>query len=180
VFRATGHSLRGIRLLQSLSQAELAGLEQRCRWRRVVAGQRILDRSSDDRDVFFAVEGNVRAVDFSATGREVVYAIIGAGGHFGELSAIDGFARSASVVAIEDCLLAALPPTQFEALIRDQPEIAIGLLRGHQVVTQLSLDNRSRSLPIVGTSCLAPRLQSMARTMGRASLFSCQPPTRPF
>ena len=130
MFRATGHSLRGIRLLQSLSQAELAGLEQHCRWRRVVAGQRILDRSSDSRDVFFVVEGSVRAVDFSATGREVVYAVIGAGGHFGELSAIDGLARSASVVAIEDCLLAALPPTQFEALIRGQPEIAIGLLRG--------------------------------------------------
>jgi CRP/FNR family transcriptional regulator, cyclic AMP receptor protein len=130
VFRATGHSLRGIRLLQSLSQAELAGLEQHCRWRRVVAGQRILDRSSDSRDVFFVVEGSVRAIDFSATGREVVYAVIGAGGHFGELSAIDGLARSASVVAIEDCLLAALPPTQFEALIRGQPEIAIGLLRG--------------------------------------------------
>jgi CRP/FNR family cyclic AMP-dependent transcriptional regulator len=90
VFRATGHSLRGIRLLQSLSQAELAEPEQHCRWRRVVARQRILDRSSDNRDVFFVVEGSVRAVDFSATGREVVYAMIGAGGHFGELSAIDG------------------------------------------------------------------------------------------
>jgi CRP-like cAMP-binding protein len=61
---------------------------------------------------------------------EVVSAVIGAGGHFGEISAIDGLARSASVAAIEDCLLAALPPTQFEALIRDQPEIAIELLRG--------------------------------------------------
>lgn len=116
-------------MLQSLSQAELAGLEQHCRWRRVVAGQRILDRSSDNRDVFFVVEGSVRAVDFSATGREVVYAVIGAGGHFGELSAIDGLARSASVVAIEDCLLAALTPTQFESLIRGQPEVAVALLR---------------------------------------------------
>jgi CRP/FNR family cyclic AMP-dependent transcriptional regulator len=34
------------------------------------------------------------------------------------------------VVATEDCLLGAPPPTQFEALIRDQPEVAIGLLRG--------------------------------------------------
>ena len=129
VFQAADHSLRGVRLLQSLADAELVALEQRCRWRRAGAGQQILDRSSDNRDVFFVIEGSVRAVDFSATGREVVYGVIGAGGHFGELSAIDGLARSASVVAIEDCLLAALPPTQFESLIRAQPEVAIGLLR---------------------------------------------------
>jgi CRP/FNR family transcriptional regulator, cyclic AMP receptor protein len=121
--------LRHINLLRALSDGELRALEQRCRWQRYAAGQQILDRSSDNRDAFFVVEGSVRAVDFSPTGREVVYAVIGAGGHFGELSAIDGLARSASVVAIEDCLLAALPPTQFESLIRAQPEVAIGLLR---------------------------------------------------
>ena len=124
-----GHGLRGIQLLQSLSDAELGALEQRCRWLRFAGGQQILDRVSDNRDVFFVIEGSVRAVDFSPTGREVVYAVIGAGGHFGELSAIDGLARSASVVAIEACLLAALTATQFESLIRAQPEVAIRLLR---------------------------------------------------
>ena len=58
-----------------------------------------------------------------------MYAVIGEGGHFGELSAIDGLARSASVVAIEDCLLATLTPTQFESLIRGQPDVAVALLR---------------------------------------------------
>jgi CRP/FNR family transcriptional regulator, cyclic AMP receptor protein len=121
--------LRHVALLRALSESELRALEQRCRWQRYAARQQIIDRSSDNRDVFFVVEGSVRAVDFSPTGREVVYAVIGAGGHFGELSAIDGLARSASVVAIEDCLLAALPPIQFESLIRAQPEVALGLLR---------------------------------------------------
>jgi CRP-like cAMP-binding protein len=129
VREAGGHSLRGIRLLRSLSDAELAGLEQRCRWRRYSPGQQILDRTSDNRDVFFVVEGSVRAVDFSPSGREVVYAVIGAGGHFGELSAIDGLERSAAVVAIEHCLLAALTATQFDSLILGQPEVAMQLLR---------------------------------------------------
>ena len=117
-------------MLQSLPVAALSALEQRCRWQRYSAGQQIIDRSSENRDVFFVVEGSVRAVDFSPSGREVVYAVIGAGGHFGELSAIDGLARSAAVVAIEECLLAALTPTQFEALIISQPEVAMELLRG--------------------------------------------------
>ena len=121
--------LRGIELLASLAESDLRGLEQRCRWRRYAAGQQIVDRSSEDRDVFFVVKGSVRAVDFSPSGREVVYAVIGEGGHFGELSAIDGLARSAAVVAVEDCLLAVLPPTQFESLIRGQPEVVVALLR---------------------------------------------------
>ena len=142
---ATEHSLRGIRLLESLSEAELGALEQRCRWRRAGAGQQIIDRSSDDRDVFFVVQGSVRAVDFSPSGREVVYAVIGAGGHFGELSAIDGLGRSASVIAIEPCLLAALTPTQFESLVVGQPQVALELLRGLVAVIR-STDERLSEL----------------------------------
>jgi CRP-like cAMP-binding protein len=129
VIEPTRARLREIELLASLPDAELRALDQRCRWQRYSAGQQIVDRSSENRDVFLVVEGSVRAVDFSPSGREVVYAVIGAGGHFGELSAIDGLARSASVIAIEDCLLAALTPTQFESLIRGQPEVAVALLR---------------------------------------------------
>jgi CRP/FNR family cyclic AMP-dependent transcriptional regulator len=145
-----GHSLRGIRLLQSLSEAELSALEQRCRWRRAGPGQQILDRSSDDRDVFFVVEGSVRAVDFSPSGREVVYAVIGAGGHFGELSAIDGLARSASVVAAEHCLLAALTPTQFESLILSRPEVALELLRNLVRIIRTT-DERLTEVSTLGT-----------------------------
>lgn len=144
------HSLRGIRLLQSLSDAELSALEQRCRWRRCGPGQQILDRSSDNRDVFFVVEGSVRAVDFSPSGREVVYAVIGPGGHFGELSAIDGLERSASVVAIEHCLLAALTATQLESLIRSQPEVALELLRDLVRIIRTT-DERLTEVSTLGT-----------------------------
>lgn len=150
MLQALRHSLRSIRLLQSLPDADLGALEQRCRWQRFGAGQQILDRSSDNRDVFFVVAGSVRAVDFSPLGREVVYAVIGAGGHFGELSAIDGLARSASVVAIEDCLLAALSPTQFESLIRSQSEVAIELLRGLVRIIRTT-DQRLTELSTLGT-----------------------------
>jgi CRP/FNR family transcriptional regulator, cyclic AMP receptor protein len=150
VSEASRNGLARIKLLRGLDDAQLRALEQRCRWRRAEAGQQILDRSSDDRDVFFVVEGSVRAVDFSPSGREVVYAVIGAGGHFGELSAIDGLARSASVVAIEDCLLAALTPTQFESLILSQPEVAIELLRGLVRIIRTT-DARLTELSTLGT-----------------------------
>jgi CRP-like cAMP-binding protein len=175
VREAAGHSLRRIRLLQSLSDAELGALEQRCRWRRAGPGQQILDRSSDDRDVFFVVSGSVRAVDFSPSGREVVYAVIAAGGHFGELSAIDGMERSASVVAIEDCLLAALTPTQFESLIRGQPEVALELLRALVKVVRTT-DERLTELSTLGAMARVCReLLRLARADERTGAWLIAP-----
>ena len=172
---AAGHSLRGIGLLQSLSDAELGALEQRCRWRRVGPGQQILDRSSDNRDVFFVVSGSVRAVDFSPSGREVVYAVIAAGGHFGELSAIDGVERSAWVVAIEDCLLAALTPTQFESLIRSQPEVALELLRALVTIIRTT-DERLTEVATLGTTARVCReLLRLARADERSGAWLIAP-----
>lgn len=167
--------LREIELLHGLTDGELRALEQRCRWRRVAAGQPILNPSSDNRDVFFVVEGSVRAVDFSPSGREVVYAVIGAGGHFGELSAIDGLARSASVVAIEDCVLAALTPIQFESLIRAQPEVALALLRRLARIIRTT-DERLTELSTLGAMARVCReLLRLARSDERTGSWLIAP-----
>ena len=84
-----------IRLLASLPAAELTALERRCRWRRYHAGEQILDRDSTTRDVLFISEGRIRVVNYAASGREIAFAVVEAGGHVGELSAIDGEGRSA-------------------------------------------------------------------------------------
>jgi CRP/FNR family transcriptional regulator, cyclic AMP receptor protein len=118
-----------IELLAGLPADELRRIEQCCRWRRHRAGDAILDRDSPSRDLLLVVEGRVQVVNYAASGREVVYAVIGAGEYFGELAAIDGEPRSAAVVALEDCLLAALAPEEVEILLRRHPEIAITLLR---------------------------------------------------
>lgn len=141
--------LRRISVLEALSEAELGALEQRCRWLRARAGQPIVDRQSDNRDVFFVVEGRVRVVDFSRSGREVVYAMVEAGGYFGELAAIDGGMRSAAVIAEEDCLLAALAPAGFESLLRRQPDVALALIRDLVTIIRTS-DERITDLATLG------------------------------
>jgi CRP/FNR family cyclic AMP-dependent transcriptional regulator len=138
-----------IRLLAALSPAERSALEQRCSWRRYRAGHQIVARQSDDRDMFFVVEGRVRVVDYSLSGREVIYATIGRGGHFGELAAIDGRGRSASVVAIEDCQLASITPTDLESLLRRHPNVALALLRDLVEVIRTS-DERITDLSTLG------------------------------
>jgi len=59
----------------------------------------------------------------------VAYAVIEAGGHVGELSAIDGLPRSATVTALGSCRVAALSSAAFDELIAAHPAIALLLLR---------------------------------------------------
>jgi CRP-like cAMP-binding protein len=160
--------LAGIGLLAGLGAEELDRIEQRCRWRRHRAGEVILDRDSPSRDLLLVVEGRVQVVNSGASGREVVYAEIGAGEHFGELAAIDGEPRSAAVVALEVCLLAALAPEEVEILLRRHPEIAIALLRRLARIIRHS-DERIVDLSTLGA------LQRVWRELLRlAPLYACQ------
>ena len=102
-------TLDGIALLEPLSALERMQVDEGCSWRHYAAGEQILDRDSQTNDVLFITEGEVRVVNYSAGGRETAFAVVPAGGHVGEIAAIDGQARSASVVALKPCTVAAFP-----------------------------------------------------------------------
>ena len=122
-------TLDKIGLLESLSEPERQSLARRCAWRQYKGGEQILDRDSASRDVLFIVEGEVRVVNYSVSGRETAYANFAAGDHVGEIAAIDGMTRSASVVAITDCKVAVFPGEQFIELVEGHAAIAFRLLR---------------------------------------------------
>lgn len=124
-----GASLDGITLLQSLSAEERSRIAERCSWRRYTAGEQIFDRESTTNDILFIIEGQVRVVNYSASGRETAYAVVDAGRYIGEIAAIDGEARTASVVALKPCTTAALSAERFRGLYETHPEIASQLLR---------------------------------------------------
>jgi CRP-like cAMP-binding protein len=120
--------LDGIQFLGCLGEAALRDVEKRCRWRRYRPGAQILDKDSSDSDVYFVVDGSVQIVNYSLTGREIAFARLAAGNFFGELSAIDGAPRSASVVADKESLLAAMPASLFTRLVVSEPEMVQHLL----------------------------------------------------
>jgi len=121
--------LEGIKLLGPLTAEEYRSLEKRCAWRRYKANEQILDRSSISSDVLFVVEGRVHIVNYSLSGREIAYATVSAGGYFGELSAIDGAPRSASVVALEETVTATLPPADFVKLLKENPDFSFAITK---------------------------------------------------
>lgn len=142
-------SLAGIELFDGLDEAERKRLEERCQWRRFTAGQTILERGSDSSDVLFIVQGAVNIVNFSLSGREIAYAKLGTGECFGELAAIDGQPRSASVVATEATLLAVLPADRFLELLKARAEVTFRML------TRLTGMVRSGDVRIMELSTLA-------------------------
>lgn len=121
--------LRNVKLLAELPDEELAGLAKTCVWKRYAPHEQIIDRHSETRDIFFIVEGGARVANFSMSGREITLDDLPAGSHFGELAAIDGSPRSASVVALGDCQLAMLSPDRFLELCGKYPHVAIQVMR---------------------------------------------------
>ncbi|GAA3532278.1 Crp/Fnr family transcriptional regulator [Amycolatopsis ultiminotia] len=78
--------------------------------------------------VLLLLTGHVRITNVTPDGREVVIGVRVAGDVVGELAAIDGGPRSATVEALDDVGALVLPATRFAALCRREPAISWALL----------------------------------------------------
>lgn len=121
-------TLAGSKMLAGVDSAAIARLETLCSWKVAHEDEPIVTRDSDSREVFFVIKGRCRIVNYSPSGREVAFAIASPGDYFGEMSAIDGLPRSATVVALEDCILASISPQVFRELVEQQPKVSFVIM----------------------------------------------------
>ena len=78
-------------------------------------------------EVFMILEGRIRLLKrVRAVERDIV--ILKAGDIFGEAALVRGQLRSASAVALGQCRVLAFTTDDFEALLKEQPEIALKLI----------------------------------------------------
>jgi CRP/FNR family cyclic AMP-dependent transcriptional regulator len=122
-------TLARFKLFEGLPATALRALEQRCRFRRYLRDATIVDYQANKTDVFFIVNGQVRVTIFSKAGREVAFRDLDAGELFGELSAIDGKPRAANVVALTECVLAAMPESALWDVLHRHQSVADAMLR---------------------------------------------------
>lgn len=141
--------LASVALLADLTPAEREGLAKRCIWRTFRKDQTVVESASEDRDVYFVVGGSVRIVNYALSGKPVAYANVGEGEFFGELAAIDGQPRSATVLANEHCQLAALSPNAFIELLKSHPEISLAVMRRLAGIVRIC-DERIMDLATLG------------------------------
>lgn len=159
-------SLAQVELFRGLSASALESAKAHCRLRRFAASQEIFGQQSDDRDVFFVIQGRVRVTIFASSGREVAFRELEPGGAFGEVSAIDGLERSASVVALEDCALAVMSADQFRALLRERPELAERVLRNFARLIRSLTDRVVEFSTLAVQNRVQAELVRMARAAG--------------
>lgn len=136
-------------LFEGLDEHERRAIEREGRIVRYVAGDRILDRLSDATSVYFVRKGGVDVINYSDSGREIAFATISSGGYFGELAAIDGASRTASVIATEATDVVAISASAFVDMLRRHNSIALGVIDGLIKVVR-SCDERIMNLSTLG------------------------------
>jgi CRP-like cAMP-binding protein len=122
-------SLARVEIFRDLSDADRRRVEERCRWRTYAPQETLIAREQDTHEVHFIVWGRVRVLDYAASGREVAFDDIGPGGSVGELAAIDGGTRSASVIAVQRTLSASLDQRNFLKVLADHPDAGLATMR---------------------------------------------------
>ena len=148
---AKNESLAGIRLFDGLSESALGDLSKRCRWRKYQPDEQVIDRNSDSRDLYLIVEGRVRVVNYSVTGREVTFDEREEGEYFGELAALDGEPRSANVIALNKLNVACLSQEDFNQLLLEHPQVTLKILNGLAKIVRAS-NKRIMDLSTVGAN----------------------------
>jgi CRP/FNR family transcriptional regulator, cyclic AMP receptor protein len=142
-------TLDGVKVLASVPADERRLLETRCTFRRIAAGQVLMERFGVGRAVFFIIAGRARVVHMLDGQDEVTIAMVSGGDALGEISAIDGGAASATVIAEEDCTVAELPKEEFQALIVRRGEVALSLLKRWAAIIR-DLDDKVSLVSSIG------------------------------
>jgi len=122
-------------VLKDLAADALDDLAGSLSWTSAPAGKQIVLANEPCGDVYFIVDGRVQVLLYSAAeGKPVLFVTLRAFEMFGEMAAIDGSPRSATVEAEDDCVLAVLPREQFLRLIRAYPAFSFAVMK--QLVAQ--------------------------------------------
>jgi CRP/FNR family transcriptional regulator, cyclic AMP receptor protein len=121
-------SLAGVGLLRDIPAAERKAIEEKCGFRRFAPGEVIVARFSAGSSVYFILSGTGRVVHYLPGEDEITIATVGPGDTVGEIAAIDGLGRSATIIADEDVVTAELPRQEFREVVVKHGEVAFGLL----------------------------------------------------
>jgi len=124
-----GDPLGTIKVFGNLSAEERQRLVRNCVRLKFAPNQVVFDKDDENCDVMFIVRGKVAVTGYSISGKNISFDELTEGDFFGELAAIDGEPRSASVIAVTPSELAVLSPQQFQQLLTDYPDIARRVMR---------------------------------------------------
>ncbi|MFL5870754.1 MAG: Crp/Fnr family transcriptional regulator [Solirubrobacterales bacterium] len=118
-----------IGFLRLLDPGQSRSLEEVAVRRRFRKGQALFHQHGSSDRVVVLLSGRVKVSKLTDDGKEIVLAFRGPGDLLGELSAIDGAPRSATVEAVEPVEALAVAARDFRSFLIAHPEVALLLLQ---------------------------------------------------
>ena len=120
--------LKSVPLFSDLENGELERFSLVAVPRSFPAATRVFHEGDHSDACYIVRSGSFRVTREHSDGRAITLATLGPGDIFGELAMLDGEVRSASVEALEDSELLALPANEVRALLARHPDITVKLV----------------------------------------------------
>ena len=121
-------ALRAVPLFRALDDEAANELCELLTTRDVAAGTSLFHRGEPGDAMYLIENGQVRISLKDTDGHDATLAEMNDGDFFGEMSLLDGHARSADATTRVDCRLAVLSRADFRSFLRKNPDIALGIL----------------------------------------------------
>lgn len=115
--------------LRQLTADDAESLVTRVRRRSVSKAEPILRAGAAGDDALLVLKGRVKLVAYGVESREVVLAIRGPGELVGEMAALGGQRRTATVIAVDDVEVGILRADELRTFLLEHPHAAMVLMR---------------------------------------------------
>ncbi|MDR9391405.1 MAG: Crp/Fnr family transcriptional regulator [Trueperaceae bacterium] len=121
--------LKNTALFEDLSEADLSRLAEITPYRSYAAGD-VIYRMEDPADaLYFVREGMVKVSVYFPNGKEMILGVLGQYDVFGELLLLPSERRPNQAEALRDTRLIVMPESDFQTLLREQPDIALKFIQ---------------------------------------------------
>jgi CRP/FNR family cyclic AMP-dependent transcriptional regulator len=121
-------TLAKLSLFNGLTSEQLAKVRGLLQCKRSPTRAEIITVEHPGEIVYIILEGTVKIYVMRPDGTEVILAILGAGEIVGEMSLVDSFERSASVITLEPCTFLLMGRATFWTSLKEMPTMASNLI----------------------------------------------------
>jgi CRP-like cAMP-binding protein len=136
--------LRKIPLLADLEEDDFLRIRPELRYRQYAKRDVVLQKGGNGDGLLFLLSGQLQVIDVTEDGRAIGLRMLAPGDFFGEIAVISGSTRTASVVAMNDVLVAFLPAPAALHLFSHAPSVANKMLR--HLAEKIQRDSEFRTL----------------------------------
>ena len=122
--------LRNVPLFAVLDEAQVLSLAGVMVRRSFPKGRTVMQAGDPTDSLYIIISGRVKVQMADDEGKEVILAGLGPGEFFGEMGLMDDEPRAASVVSTEPCEFVVITKDDFNALLKDNFDLAMVIMRG--------------------------------------------------